>query len=283
MKLLLSFTFISLFSLIYSQEFSFKIYFEDAIGNIDSLEVGYDDMASDSIDGTFGEINIISTPLNDTFDVRISDAWKYNMLSLQASATFHTKKQIIQKNCPGYSSLINVDIHCLNWPVTAYVNQYLADSCNNGSFLTSFNPGGWFDVGSPSDLGIMWLGSGSSAEFSSNIQGAPHYYYSYINNNNDSIPVFWITFVDQQTIISNVNEYDITEEVSIFPNPASDNIEIGLSNSDIELIRIFNSQGKLIKSSKENIINISSCINGLYLIEINLKNNERVFQKIIKK
>jgi hypothetical protein len=58
-----------------SQQFSFKMYFKDAIGNTDSITLGYDPSASDSVDISFGEINIISTPLDSGLDVRITDEW----------------------------------------------------------------------------------------------------------------------------------------------------------------------------------------------------------------
>ena len=96
------------------QEFSFKMYFEDAIGNKDTLELGYDVNATDTIDAILGEINIIGIPLDSVFDIRISDAyWNNNV------GTFQTKKQIVQSNNCRALSFITIDLKCNNWPVTA--------------------------------------------------------------------------------------------------------------------------------------------------------------------
>ncbi len=58
-----------------AQEFSFTLNFEDALGNTDSLIIGYDNNGTDGIDAAFGEVNIISVPYNSGIDVRISDEW----------------------------------------------------------------------------------------------------------------------------------------------------------------------------------------------------------------
>src|SRR5690554_219642 len=73
-----------------AQTFQFQMFFEDAIGNKDTLTIGYDLNGTELIDSSFGEENIIGIPLDSTFDVRISDAF-YNY----GNATFHTKKQIL--------------------------------------------------------------------------------------------------------------------------------------------------------------------------------------------
>ncbi len=41
------------------EEFSFTLYFEDAIGNKDSLILGYDELATNGEDEEFGEENVI--------------------------------------------------------------------------------------------------------------------------------------------------------------------------------------------------------------------------------
>lgn len=55
------------------EEFSFELYFEDALGNKDTVILGYDPNATDVIDITFGEVNILSQPWGSNFDVRIGD------------------------------------------------------------------------------------------------------------------------------------------------------------------------------------------------------------------
>jgi hypothetical protein len=58
------------------QDFSFKMTFIDAVGNTDTIVVGYDTDATDSVDVGFGELNIIDIPWDSLFDVRISNEYK---------------------------------------------------------------------------------------------------------------------------------------------------------------------------------------------------------------
>ena len=134
-------------SLIYCQEFEFKFYFEDSQGNHDTLTIGYDIDASDSIDTEFNEENIILKPLNPVFDVRISDEWSSRRNNKEG--TFHTKKQILAKrDCYEMYPINNIDILTNNWPVKIFWDSTLFfDECIDGSLFTSFTPGRWWDTG----------------------------------------------------------------------------------------------------------------------------------------
>jgi hypothetical protein len=189
------------------QEFSFQMYFQDSAGNKDTLTMGYDINATDSIDAAFGETNIISTPLSSGLDVRITNEW-YNRPQL--AGTFHTKKQIVDsKDFP----IITIDIYTNHWPVS-WDNSQFNNSCRNGSFFTSINPGGWWDTGSPSNLNKVDFISTNQVTFTSN--GGYGYFndaYEYINSSNDTIPVFWLLFGDSTsgvTVINKLRRQDLT-------------------------------------------------------------------------
>jgi len=66
---------LALSQIVFGQEFSFQMYFQDSAGNKDTLTIGYDVNATDSIDAIFGETNIISTPLSPGLDVRVTNEW----------------------------------------------------------------------------------------------------------------------------------------------------------------------------------------------------------------
>jgi hypothetical protein len=101
MKLLFLMFFV-LPAICYSQEeFSFELYFEDAIGNKDTLLLGYDPLATDSIDVAFGEVNIINQPWSSVFEVRAgddNDIWHPPGGVVQVP-NYQSKKQIIDKSC----------------------------------------------------------------------------------------------------------------------------------------------------------------------------------------
>lgn len=62
-KLTLAIAFLSFFIIGEAQTFQFKISFEDASGNKDTLTIGYDQNGTESIDPSFGETNSIGSPL----------------------------------------------------------------------------------------------------------------------------------------------------------------------------------------------------------------------------
>jgi hypothetical protein len=51
-------------------EINFKMYFDDAAGNSDTVTFGYDSLARLYIDPNFGEIDLSSIPMDSVFEVR---------------------------------------------------------------------------------------------------------------------------------------------------------------------------------------------------------------------
>lgn len=264
-----------------AQTFQYSLYFEDAIGSKDTLVIGYDLNATDTIDESFGEQNIIDIKLDSVFDVRISDAFDNN-----GEATFHSKKQILQGSCPDIQSpLVSIDIKCKNWPVTATWDSLLFESkCLKGSLFTSVIPGGWFDVaGHPSNLDIVALENQNQVTFTSNYDPNLEYYdgYSYINTSNDTIPYFWMTFSDSS--IFTVNTKEVSYDIKTYPNPVQDFYYFDISPDLLKSVTIVDMYGRsnIADFSNGNIdmINFSS---GHYLI-IFLDYKGRILTKKIVK
>ena len=84
-----------------AQEFAFQMTFIDAADNTDSLILGYDIAATDSLDAAFGEVNIISTAYTTGLDVRSGSVWfQQNLNSAPLGLLpFETKKQIVPNIC----------------------------------------------------------------------------------------------------------------------------------------------------------------------------------------
>lgn len=86
------------------------------------------------------------------------------------------------------------------------------------------------------------------------------------------------------------NNKIIDEEILIYPNPATDFVNIKINNTkNISLIELFNLEGKLVYStstlnSHDDVkIDMSYYSKGMYFLKINLKNNKTIFKKIILK
>lgn len=277
-----------------AQEFMFQLNFTDAVGNRDSLLIGYDINATDTVDAGFGEINIISTPLDTAFDIRISSI--YNTVSgwSPTSNNFQLKKQIVKNNSICDFNTLVIDVFAKHWPITATWNDVLFnDTCREGSVLTSVHPGGWWDIGSTSNLYRSELALYSSVTFSSNNDGnlsSPFPTYNggaYLNTNNDTISVFWLKLGDSTILNTAVNQLALDNKITIYPNPANEilNIsiakELDLTNATVSLVDVLGKQvlNQRIQST-ETAIHIKHLPNGIYLLNIRLNNEISTFKKI---
>lgn len=86
---------------------------------------------------------------------------------------------------------------------------------------------------------------------------------------------------------SNIDfESNITEEISIYPNPSSQNFEIQSPNGIIKSIELYGSNGSFLKSYKVDnhhyAINLKDKSPGFYIIKIIFDNHKTISKKIIK-
>jgi photosystem II stability/assembly factor-like uncharacterized protein len=121
-----------------------------------------------------------------------------------------------------------------------------------------------------------------------------------IHNGNNSNPVAIsraiidaITFDGMSTLVRNLNETISSIFIQTYPNPSAGlfNLSISKNTSDLKNIRIYSVDGRLSKtlnikalsdlSVNPMLIDISSCPNGMYLLELSFGNNEKRYQKIL--
>ena len=275
-------------SLGFTQEFAFELIFKDAIGNADTLIVGYDNSATSGIDTVFGESNIISDPVNSTFDVRFSDV----LLNGTYTPTYQSKKQIVTNECPNWLLSdfgISIDIHSNNYPVTVKWNSTLfADTCRIGTILTDVAPGGWFDTGGTFRTFLE--------QKDSIVINFPH--YDYINNQSQTIGVMWIAFMDSSVFeipfdpiifttwwLSLIEEDNsISNPLIVYPNPVENNLVVQYPEETATL-EIYDTQGKIIYSQSDfekSEIDLSFLDMGIYLLRIRSDNGASVTRKLVK-
>jgi hypothetical protein len=65
----------------------------------------------------------------------------------------------------------------------------------------------------------------------------------------------------------------------LYPNPANAQLYIA-SNEPITDISIFNSTGRIIMKSAENLLNVSQLIAGHYLVQITTENRQQTLSFI---
>lgn len=254
---------------VYGQQFSFQMFFTDAIGNKDTITLGYDKAATYSIDTAFAEVNIISVPRDTAFDVRISNEWK-NRTWYSVSGTYHTKKQIIPYPCKDFSvdNFQTVDVYTKHWPVTVTWDKSLFNgSCKDGSVFTSMNPGGWWDVISPSNLSQQIMSVNDSATFTSNNSGWFNEDYSYIQGS-DTIPFFWQVIAGKWILSTSIDEI-ASHGIAIkaFPNPFSNQITFTSSEKVPTTVSLYNSLGQPVLQqtfTNSTTINTEQLAHGMY-------------------
>jgi len=256
----------------FGQLFSFQMFFSDAVGNRDTITLGYDSAATDSIDSTFGEINIIATPLDTALDVRITNEWK-NRFNFHQPGTFHTKRQIYYYECPmhSYSHVADIDISTKHWPVTATWNDTLFnDACRRGSAFSSFAV--MWDVIGPSNLGRQVLHANHSVTFSSNLSHTYEPWFSYINITGDTIPVFWQVFGDSNILSIGIEELPrVADDIIVSPNPSADFTSIDMLGATNEVVSIefYNSMGQIVLiANHTQHIDVSILKSGIYLVRL---------------
>ena len=258
-----------------AQEFSFELYFEDALGNRDTLVLGYDPLATDSIDVAFGEENIIAQPWDSVFEVRISDYYDKNQVGEQVS--FNSKKCIQNKSSQPYflTNRIEIDIHAKYLPIRITCDSTDLESPERrGTFITSMLPGGWFDTGgfvtnlfyNPQTL-IDLAGFESWPLYPFN------YYYL---EESDSVFVCWSSIADSNVNTSNILESSIDKIIKISPNPVSSNEKITINaQGNYTIVDI---QGKAIQKGiiENNSVQLIYVESGIYFFI--LKNENAVYK-----
>ncbi len=287
MKKLLIFLLFPLSSTLVSQEFSTTFVFKDAIGNQDSIVVGYSPLATDSINESLGEKKISETEIDTIFHVYISNVKvKYygDKNCYYEKARFKTKKKyaklISTKDISTWNDeyIIKVDVLAKFFPITVFWNKTLFqnDTLLN-SFIISSQPGFWFDaVESPTILSIndSILYSPDGSKFLC--------YYDSIQSVLVPIHKLYICFATKDYAFSIHN--DQVSDIKIYPNPCNSFIRVNFQQESDYLLEIITLDGQLVRKEKvhkSSTINLSELPSGVYILRLKNKNSN-FYYKLIK-
>lgn len=85
-----------------------------------------------------------------------------------------------------------------------------------------------------------------------------------------------LMLVRKDGVVNSVNEINQTNKISAYPNPVSQTLYLNLP-SQTQKINVYTSLGTLVLTTNSvNQIDVSTLINGLYLIEVLDNNNQRI-------
>ncbi len=267
-------------SYLLSQELYFELIIEDATGTRDTLILGYDLNATDSIDNSFGEINIKPIPFGNLFEARITD-YDYSDISqlIYDPTTFHLKKQIKKKDCNsnGFPFVSAIVLSNPVYPITVNWNKVLFnDFCLEKSFITDWHPGGWFDAFHGGEQGPFTLRETENTMFINTT-------HSYITVSNDTVDVLFICLASINNFTTNIYTIANSTNIKITPNPTLDYLKINLIDQEIENVKIYNFKGQeQVVKMDNNVVNISDFPTGVYFLQLIFTNGETEFNKIIK-
>lgn len=284
--------------------FETTIYFEDAVGNKDSVIVGYDTLATTGIDDAFGEMEILF-PFDSVFEVRVGVSYGSNW-NKTSKKSIGPAEQIlhnpISQDCH-IAAPIFIYVWAMHHPVKVSWDtlKFLQDICVRGSLISNHEadeflfPYDWNEV--PQNL---YYCMATEDEFQIDLSataiiGANVFHPISIEKEVKGIglqniyglrfypaPVFYETPCYWIVATSDVNS---PKEINLFPNPASEIINWTLPEEILgKQALIFDGQGKIISSISKNVnsLSIKGLLPGLYFLMVQADNGKMYSAKFVK-
>jgi hypothetical protein len=281
------------------------IYFEDAVGNTDSVTVGFDTMATSSIDPIFGEAEV-TAPFDSVFEVRAG-----TFLGLDREKT---SKIIIESSEPIYPLSISygcyttapmfIYIWAKYQPVTATWNksEFLEDICVRGSLLSNHyadeltDPYDW-EFFPQDEYYCMGVDSAWTIDISATaIEGAQVTAPVSIDKEVEGMGVqqiYGLRFFPSPTFtywtpcyfVTSIEEaIDEVETISIVPNPADKYFSVVLpAGEEAKTIEIWNIHGQRVKNIQSvTQVDVSDLSSGMYTVVIETIKGNFYSEKLAK-
>jgi hypothetical protein len=268
-----------------------KFYFEDAIGNRDTLIMGYDTTANDEFNPQFGELNL-TDGFDSVFEVRATQLsgfnWGQSPYILSKKVYSLGEDYINLMECFGGGGAICF-INAKYQPITiSWDITYMDNLCNRASFFTPdhawelVHPLSWFEnpirYGCASTQGSYTLFLGKEHYDWFEIPYVIEYPIIGSQNPLDSIygvcfSGFWADWWFSPCSLSDSKEpYQEADNLKINPNPVYSSFTLsvtGEKNDEVD-VQIISSSGIPLKNYRKHQsnqpIDVSDLPNGLYFL-----------------
>ena len=208
-------------------EFEFTMHFMDALGNRDSIVLGYDVAANyDIVNGDYGE-QTVNAPFDSVFEVRASNPWGPNFQPM-------SKKGITQFSCTSpipyeYYSVAAISVQIDHPPIKVWWDKTLFLSsvdCRDSSVIVDRDF--WFQY--PLPVAYPQLAYMASTDtFVHPMQGMNQntYLYAVEGGGQATIKMLFVGFTYTSLVDYGVaNELSQASTLEVYPNPASSYIEV---------------------------------------------------------
>ncbi|HFA48290.1 MAG TPA: T9SS type A sorting domain-containing protein [Bacteroidetes bacterium] len=268
--------------------FETTIYFEDAVGNRDSIIVGNDIDANSDFNPEFGEQNI-NTPYDSVFEVRaghfLDSVTPISSKKIIASAeTVHPTENCLLLVGPiVFYARAKYQPITVSWNKSHFNNSY----CRVGSLLTShylrdISPLFWME-----EEGALELSSCMAEDSAYSTYLADFFSFSFYRLvevegiGQDTAFGILLSFLPQDvhpspcTAIVGTDETYLAD-VNVYPNPT--NGELYFEKEITENYVMWDTYGRQVMSGKENPVDMSGLASGLYYLWL----DDDVVKKIVK-
>ena len=262
-------------------DFEFYLYITDAMGNRDSVLMGYGHNTLTYND--FGT-DLGTTPFNDTLEIRVTDwnipaPWLY---------TKSWKKGYDEWYCARNEQTFSYGIaFSTMYPPVEFSWDYtlFADDCHDNSVITTDNmqlEHPHFNVSlhhnmSAQGFMIVSLDTSDLYRYPTNVYPNQTMQSGAV----DSLYFVFMTFANDSLTI-NVNKTEDTG-IKIYPTVSSSFVNISIDNPMQPEVRIYDLNGQVLQQKKNDVqqLDISALAAGLYIVEV--RNGKNAFrQKMIK-
>ncbi len=265
--------------------FETTIYFEDAIGNKDSLVVGHDENANSSYNPDFGEIDI-TMPWDSVFEVRGTHFLDWytidDKLLLSKKIIGSGEGGITQGgDCLSFNTPIVIFANVKNlplkisWDKSAFSNSI----CRNRSTITPnvlpMITERWYES-LEENIDYCCMAENDSVDFYTfrvNDGFGFHLIDQIENNTVDTMVALLLNFRFQNawdtpcTAVVGTDEIgSSSSDIDIFPNPSHN--EINIKGNKFSNWYILNQESKLIMKGNGNSVNIEKLKEGIYYISL---------------
>lgn len=275
------FCFIGGFS--FAQTFSFELHLEDATGAKDTLIFGYDANATDGIDASFQEDNIINQAWSNQFEARITviapnfviDDGEY----MHITEAGQLKKQIKKEDCIDQGVFVHlIQLKNAVYPISITWDSTLFNTpCLSNTIITDWHPGLWFDA-------ILGVDPQFPYEFNMTDSGTFTHTSTYmINNQSDTLGLLYFALASENQIFVGIDELEKTA-FNVSPNPSHDLINLNVQGNEvIKSVALFDMNGQLMQVPvQENVIYLYNLSSGIYFLEVQFESGQIETRKVIK-
>jgi Secretion system C-terminal sorting domain len=295
----LSFLITNILSAQNSPQFSMPMWFEDAIGNKDTIIIGYDTTASfEKFNTLLGE-KLLQNPFDSVFDVRVTHGDNSFKEGFSKTIIGHCEKYP-NVNC-FVSEGIKIIINAKYYPIKVSwdIDKLVQNSCHRGSLLSPdteiFLLENWWDARAyhcaayknqiiddfsyETNIDAGWLRYETKVE-GQGIKSLPGYYF-----------VFNAGYECQQLDSEETNIFNHLSK--IYPNPVEDEAILE-SNQNLWAItepchlRVYAMDGRLVQEATQETIegnltfSTKNLQQGIYLLQVSQTNGRQLTTKFVK-